>query len=86
MRRSVRAALAAEALLESAVGVPPGLDQVLPLKQPEGAAVDPRLPNAASVSYLELAGLVTGGWMMARAAQGRTALPANRPPRCGSIT
>ena len=33
-----------------------------------GAASDPRLPAAAAVSYLQLAGLVCGGWMMAEAA------------------
>src|SRR5439155_1132722 len=36
-------ALAAEALLEAAVGMAPGLDEVLALEQPERAAVDPRL-------------------------------------------
>ena len=33
-----------------------------------GAAADPRLPASAAVSYLQLAGLVCGGWMMAEAA------------------
>ncbi|MGE0860276.1 MAG: acyl-CoA dehydrogenase C-terminal domain-containing protein [Gammaproteobacteria bacterium] len=33
-----------------------------------GAASDPRLPAAAAVSYLELAGLTCGGWLMAQAA------------------
>ena len=33
-----------------------------------GAAADPRLPAAAAVSYLQLCGLVCGGWMMAEAA------------------
>ena len=32
-----------------------------------GAAADPRLPASAAVSYLQLAGLVCGGWMMAQA-------------------
>ena len=31
-------------------------------------AADPRLPASAAVSYLQLAGLVCGGWMMAEAA------------------
>ena len=33
-----------------------------------GTAADPRLSAAAAVSYLQLAGLVCGGWMMAEAA------------------
>ena len=37
-REEVRAALAAEALLEATVGVTPALDQVRALGQPEGAA------------------------------------------------
>ena len=32
-----------------------------------GVAADPRLPASAAVSYLQLAGLVCGGWMMAEA-------------------
>ena len=32
-------------------------------------AADPRLPSAAAASYLQLAGLVCGGWMMTRAVQ-----------------
>src|SRR5438067_9437096 len=39
----VRAALAAEALHEAAVRVAPSLHELLTLKQPEGARVDPRL-------------------------------------------
>ncbi|MGR8921657.1 MAG: acyl-CoA dehydrogenase [Gammaproteobacteria bacterium] len=33
------------------------------------AAEDPRLPAAAAVSYLELAGITCGGWMMAESAR-----------------
>ena len=32
-------------------------------------AADPRVPSAAAASYLQLAGLVCGGWMMTRAVQ-----------------
>jgi hypothetical protein len=42
-----------------------------------GAASDPRLPASAAVSYLQLAGLVCGGWMMAEAAARSAAAQAS---------
>ena len=42
-----------------------------------GAASDPRLPASAAVSYLQLAGLVCGGWMMAEAAARSVAASAS---------
>src|SRR5215211_7607498 len=60
----VRAALAAEAFLESAVGMAPSSDEFLSLQQPEGATVDQGL-SRSSCSGAALAAsavAVARGW------------------------
>jgi hypothetical protein len=55
----VRPAFAAEAFLKTALRMTPGLDQVLPPQEPEGAAIDPRLCRRGRPSAALAASAVT---------------------------
>src|SRR5205807_47329 len=90
----MRAALAAEALLEASLGMAPPLHRLLSFEQPQGAAVDPHLrggcrtgtPLAARAVAVAGFGRRCGQLEADRAAQAASAERRSVHRGCGSIT